>query len=83
MTCVPLTAGLYVPAGQFVQAEEPVTSLYFPIAQGKHVPPSGPVYPFLQKQAVTDEDPRGESIAILFVYEVSGQYVQVEAPEFA
>ena len=44
---------MFLPAPQSVHAKVPTTSLYFPCMQGVHVPPSGPVYPVLQTQAVT------------------------------
>ena len=42
----------YVPAPQSTHAALPVPPLYFPAAQEVHVPPSGPVDPTLQEQAV-------------------------------
>jgi len=45
-------AAEYLPAPQSAHAAEPVLVLYFPGAQAKHDPLSGPVYPVLHKQAV-------------------------------
>ena len=46
-------AAEYLPAMQSVHASLPRAVLYFPATHAKHVPPSGPVYPVLQIQAVT------------------------------
>ncbi len=48
----PVTAE-YVLTPQSMHATLPVTVLYFPAAHALHVPPSGPVNPGLQTQAVT------------------------------
>ncbi len=50
----------YVPPEQSKQAVDPLTSLYFPATQPEHTPPSGPVNPALQVQAVTVTLPDGE-----------------------
>ena len=42
----------YFPAAQAVQAWVPCVSLYFPVSHAIHVPPFGPVYPRLHRQAV-------------------------------
>ena len=42
----------YLAAAQSVQDTLPLTVLYFPAEQAVHGPPSGPVYPKLQSQAV-------------------------------
>lgn len=47
---------------QFVQAAEPVVSLYFPAAHLLQAFPSGPVYPATQKQFVTRELPTGDVV---------------------
>ena len=52
----------YVPVPQSVQTALPVVILYFPAAQGRHTPPSGPVYPTLQVQAAVDVLPIGEFV---------------------
>ena len=49
-----------LPAIQFEQASLPVKSLYVPFKHCTHVPPSGPVDPVLQTQAVTAVLPAGE-----------------------
>jgi hypothetical protein len=46
-----------VPAPQSVHATEPEPVLYFPAAHAAHVPPLGPVYPRLQTQLVSVDDP--------------------------
>jgi hypothetical protein len=50
----------YLPATQSVHAAVPVTALYLPAKHELHAPPSGPVYPVLQIQLVTTEEPMGE-----------------------
>ena len=50
----------YVPVPQSVHAALPVASLYLPAAHGEHTPPSGPVEPVLQVQAVAAELGLGE-----------------------
>ena len=42
----------YVPAPQSMHPPAPTTALYFPATHATHVPPSGPVNPRLQTQAV-------------------------------
>ena len=42
----------YLPAPQSVHATDPLNSLYFPAPHATHVPPSSPVNPGLQTQAV-------------------------------
>ena len=49
-----------LPAPQSVHETEPVTSLYFPAAHAEHVPPSGPVNPWLQRQTVERVLPIGD-----------------------
>jgi hypothetical protein len=51
---------VYVPEKQSLHATEPVMSLYFPATQNMHGPPSGPVKPLLQVQAVMLELVEGE-----------------------
>jgi hypothetical protein len=50
----------YVPTAQLVQVAMPVVVLYLPTTQAVHVPPSGPVKPTLQVQAVRVELGLGE-----------------------
>ena len=50
----------YVPVPQSVHAALPVATLYLPAAHGEHTPPSGPVEPVLQVQAVAAELGLGE-----------------------
>ena len=50
----------YVPAKQSVHAALPLIVLYFPATQEVHRPPSGPVKPALQTQALTAELAVGE-----------------------
>ena len=50
----------YVPVPQSVHATLPALALYFPATQPEHTPPSGPVNPALQVQAVTVTLPDGE-----------------------
>ena len=47
-----LSAGESLLSGHARQSEDPVESLYVPVAQGEHVPPSGPEYPTLHTQPV-------------------------------
>jgi hypothetical protein len=47
----------YLPAPQSVHATEPTTALYSPAAQALHVPPFGPVNPWLQTQALIEVCP--------------------------
>jgi hypothetical protein len=47
------TVAEYVLAAQSVHAASPGAVLYFPATQPTHVPPLGPVYPRLQRQAET------------------------------
>lgn len=54
------TAMEYVPAKQSVHATLPLIVLYFPATQEVHRPPSGPVKPALQTQALTAELAVGE-----------------------
>ena len=71
----------YLPAPQLVHASEPVVVLYFPAAHAEHGPPSGPVYPRLQRQLASCVDPAGDC-------EFDGQAWQVlvdvapRAPEY-
>ncbi len=44
-------------AGHALHAADPLASLYVPVAQGTHVPPSVPVYPASQVQPVIDPLP--------------------------
>ena len=46
---------------QELQASDPGEDLYVPASQAPHVPPSGPVDPLLQVQAVETELPNEES----------------------
>jgi len=46
------TIAEYLPTGQLLHANVPVEALYFPAVHDVHGPPSGPVYPGLQAQAV-------------------------------
>jgi hypothetical protein len=50
----------YVPAKQSVHAAVPVMILYLPETHTAHGPPSGPVKPMLQTQALITELPFGE-----------------------
>ena len=50
----------YVPAPQFSHSALPLAILYVPATQAEHGPPSGPVYPALQVQAVAAELVLGE-----------------------
>ena len=50
----------YFPASQSVHTALPVVVLYFPATQAVHGPPSGPVYPGLQVQALIVELGLGE-----------------------
>ena len=63
----------YVPDPQSVHAAEPVTSLYFPAAQGVHVLPAGPVYPASHTQSVTSPD-------MPSVFEFGGHKLQFALP---
>ena len=54
------TAVEYVPIWQSSHVLDPANSLYFPATHRKHVPPSGPVEPALQVQAVETELPKSE-----------------------
>lgn len=45
----------YLPASQLLQAADPAATLYFPVPQRVHVPPSAPVDPGLHEQAVKAE----------------------------
>ena len=47
----------YVPIWQSSHVSDPANSLYFPATHSEHVPPSGPVEPALQVQAVSIELP--------------------------
>jgi hypothetical protein len=58
-----------VPATQSVHATVPLSALYFPATHAEHAPPSGPVYPVLQKQEA------GDSCAVIAVHVFSGQDV--------
>ena len=49
-----------MPTSQSTHAVDPTSGLYLPATQNKHVPPSGPVEPALQVQAVETELPTGE-----------------------
>ena len=53
---VPFNEVEYVPVAQFVQATEPVVSLYLPAVHPEHTPmaPFGPVYPVAHTQASGD-----------------------------
>jgi len=50
----------YVFAGQLLHAADPYTDLYFPIAHATHSGPYAPVYPGLQKHAVSAVAPDSE-----------------------
>jgi hypothetical protein len=52
-----------VPAPQSVHATEPELVLYFPAAHAAHVPPLGPVYPRLQTQLVSADDPAVDCVS--------------------
>ena len=54
------TAVEYVPIWQSSHVSDPANSLYFPATHSEHVPPSGPVEPALQVQAVSIELPKSE-----------------------
>jgi hypothetical protein len=58
-----------VPAIQSVHETLPLSALYFPATHAVHTPPSGPVYPVLQKQEVLN------SCAVIAVHVFSGQDV--------
>ena len=62
----------YFPAPQSVHAALPVAVLYLPAAHGEHAPPSGPVNPMLQVQAVATELGLGE-------LEFAGHATQVDS----
>ena len=64
------TVAEYVPVPQSVHVALPVTLLYFPAAQVEHTPPSGPVYPTLQVQAVRALLLTGESELVGHVRQV-------------
>ena len=64
----------YFPAIQSVHATVPLSALYFPATHAEHVPPSGPVYPVLQKQEVLD------CCAVIEVHVFCGQAVQAADP---
>ena len=66
-------AVLYVPRGQSVQAEEPLTSLKPPASHASHSAPSGPVYPLLQVQLICCLLPAPE-------YECVGHWLHVDNP---
>jgi hypothetical protein len=67
---------VYVPEPQSLHAELPTTSLYLPPTHAVHTPPSTPVYPVLQAQAVIAELVLGE-------FEFGGQIVHALAPSAA
>jgi hypothetical protein len=46
------TVAEYLPIGQLLHVNVPVDALYFPATHAVHGPPSGPVKPRLQVQAV-------------------------------
>ena len=71
LTKVAPVAVEYLPAAQSVHAAEPIASLYFPATQTAHVPPFGPEYPRLQRQAETAVCPEAD------VTEYAGQATQV------
>jgi hypothetical protein len=71
LTKVAPVAVEYLPAAQSVHAAEPIASLYFPAIQPAHVPPFGPEYPRLQRQAETAVCPEAD------VTEYAGQATQV------
>jgi hypothetical protein len=50
----------YLPGPQALQSSLPVTALYLPAAHFAQGPPSGPVLPVLQAQAMMEELPAGE-----------------------
>jgi hypothetical protein len=52
----------YVPAPQSAHAALPLAILYFPATHAAHGPPSGPVKPILQAQALIAELPPGELV---------------------
>jgi hypothetical protein len=58
-----------LPAIQSVHATVPLCVLYFPATHAEHTPPSGPVYPVLQKQEAED------CCAVIEVHVFSGQDV--------
>ena len=60
LTKVAPVAVEYLPAAQSVHAAEPIASLYFPATQTAHVPPFGPEYPRLQRQAETAVCPEAD-----------------------
>ena len=64
-----------MPAAQSTHAADPVTVLYFPVAQKVHGPPSGPVHPALQVHAVKLLLPVGDM-------DRAAQLVQLESPVF-
>ena len=66
------TAVEYVAAPQSVHTALPVPALYLPATHAEHAPPSAPVYPALQVQAVPAEPPAGE-------FAPAGQLVQTVA----
>ena len=56
------TAVEYVPIWQSSHVSDPANSLYFPATHSEHVPPSEPVKPALQVQAVSMELPASDNI---------------------
>ena len=60
LTKVAPVAVEYLPAAQSVHAAKPIASLYFPATQPAHVPPFGPEYPRLQRQAETAVCPEAD-----------------------
>jgi hypothetical protein len=66
----------YLPTTQSVHASLPLYDLYFPATHAKHSPPSGPVYPMLQKQEVKN------CCAVVAVHVFSGQAVQEAEPSW-
>ena len=64
----------YVLIWQSSHISDPANSLYFPATHSKHVPPSGPVEPALQVQAVSMELPDGDDE---WVGHISHVYISV------
>ena len=72
MTLPPTTSEL-LEAGQSVQSAEPVNILYLPVAHAVQGPPSGPLYPALQRHDVMSGLPTADML-------LAGQAVQVAEP---
>jgi len=69
----------YVPTPQDVHPALPLAILYVPAAHGEHTPPSGPVNPALQVQAVIAELKLGELKLPGHVWQVAAAVAPVEA----